>query len=242
MRLLNKSFNNCSGFGVAKFMYSMAIAVKMRRLIGVFAIVLTLGVLSCGHQERRPGFEIDGTTGKVDDVMAYLYKYLPEYDKRTLADSVRVRNGKFCFVGTTDEPVEAYLRFSGDTTVYCFVLTNNRITFVVTDSIYGFTGTESNRMLSELVLEKRRFESRRAGVQAMYMGMCADSTLTRVSEDSLAAVFRATRIGFGETLAVKIAEMAKDCPLAARVSLRLYHDYMTQADVDSLTAVVGAAR
>ena len=166
----------------------------------IIATVVALVLSACSAETQQKTYSLDGSVDASRDGKAYLYVLLPEYQKLMLLDSADVRYGGFRFSGTVDEPMEAFVRLKGDTAAYCFVLTNNRLTMTIEDGTYSVQGSPSNRALSQLLADRYAFEKRRESLQAAYKKQSADSTLTKVVEDSLMTAYHQAGVDYRRLL------------------------------------------
>ena len=139
------------------------------------------------------------------DGKAYLYVLLPEYQKLMLLDSADVRHGGFRFSGTVDEPMEAFVRLKGDTAAYCFVLTNNRLTMTIEDGTYSVQGSPSNRACRSCLPTGMRLKAPRIAAGCLQK-QSADSTLTKVVEDSLMTAYHQAGVEYRRLLLERLTK------------------------------------
>lgn len=214
----------------------------LRRKNSLFWIAVAVVSLSLsGCSEERPGgsYVVDGRVVSETDGTVWLYQMLPEYGQLTKADSVEMKRGKFRFAGSVVEPMEAFVRIEGDSLAYPFVLSNNHLTIHVgVPGDYSVFGSASNARLSSLLEKRGKMRESRRAIQSEYMRLAADSALNRMMEDSLAVRYRTLRADFGEEVVRTVSANAAAYPLMGRTALRLFDDCLTQAQADSLAALV----
>lgn len=204
----------------------------------IIATVVALVLSACSTETQQKTYSLDGSVDASRDGKAYLYVLLPEYQKLMLLDSADVRHGGFRFSGTVDEPMEAFVRLKGDTTAYCFVLTNNRLTMTIEDDTYSVQGSPSNRALSQLLADRYAFEKRRESLQAAYKKQSADSTLTMVVEDSLMTAYHQAGVDYRRLLLERLTKKVPGYPLMGRVALRMFGGEMLQCEIDSVSLLL----
>jgi len=198
----------------------------------IIATVVALVLSACSAETQQKTYSLDGSVDASRDGKAYLYVLLPEYQKLMLLDSADVRHGGFRFSGTVDEPMEAFVRLNGDTAAYCFVLTNNRLTMTIEE------GSPSNRELSQLLADRYAFEKRRESLQAAYKKQSADSTLTKVVEDSLMTAYHQAGVDYRRLLLERLTKKVPGYPLMGRVALRMFGGEMLQCEIDSVSLLM----
>lgn len=204
----------------------------------IIATVVALVLSACSAETQQKTYSLDGSVDALRDGKAYLYVLLPEYQKLMLLDSADVRHGGFRFSGTVDEPMEAFVRLKGDTAAYCFVLTNNRLTMTIEDGTYSVQGSPSNRALSQLLADRYAFEKRRESLQAAYKKQSADSTLTKVVEDSLMTAYHQAGVEYRRLLLECLTKKVPGYPLMGRVALRMFGGEMLQCEIDSVSLLM----
>lgn len=208
----------------------------------IIAALVAVALSACSAETQQKSYSLDGSVDASLDGKAYLYVLLPEYQKLMLLDSADVRHGGFRFSGTADEPMEAFVRLKGDTTVYCFVLTNNRLTMTIGEGTYSVYGSESNRVLSQLLADRHAFETRRKSLQAAYRKQSADSTLTKSVEDSLMVAYHQVGIDYRRHLLERLSKKVTTYPLMGEVALRMFSRDMLQSEVDSVNLLLKNSR
>lgn len=134
--------------------------------------------------------------------------------------------------------MEAFVRLKGDTAAYCFVLTNNRLTMTIEDGTYSVQGSPSNRALSQLLADRYAFEKRRESLQAAYKKQSADSTLTKVVEDSLMTAYHQAGVDYRRLLLERLTKKVPGYPLMGRVALRMFGGEMLQCEIDSVSLLM----
>lgn len=182
---------------------------------------------------------VEGHVASEADGTVWLYQMLPEYGRLTKADSVEMKRGKFRFVGSVSAPMEAFVKIEGDSVAYPFVLSNNDLTVhigVLGD--YSVFGSASNARLSSLLEKRRKMRESRRSIQCEYVRLASDSVLNKLIADSLSARYRNLRVDFGEEVVRMVSANASGYPLMGRTALRLFDDCLTQAQADSLAALV----
>ena len=195
----------------------------------IIATVVALVLSACSAETQQKTYSLDGSVDALRDGKAYLYVLLPEYQKLMLLDSADVRHG---------EPMEAFVRLKGDTAAYCFVLTNNRLTMTIEDGTYSVQGSPSNRALSQLLADRYAFEKRRESLQAAYKKQSADSTLTKVVEDSLMTAYHQAGVEYRRLLLERLTKKVPGYPLMGRVALRMFGGEMLQCEIDSVSLLM----
>ena len=197
----------------------------------IIATVVALVLSACSAETQQKTYSLDGSVDASRDGKAYLYVLLPEYQKLMLLDSADVRHGGFRFSGTVDEPMEAFVRLKGDTAAYCFVLTNNRLTMAIEDGTYSVQG-------SPLLADRYACEKRRESLQAAYKKQSADSTLTKVVEDSLMTAYHQAGVDYRRLLLERLTKKVPGYPLMGRVALRMFSGEMLQCEIDSVSLLM----
>ncbi len=214
----------------------MQICRKLKN--NILAAVAGLALVACTAETSQQGFSLDGYHDGQQDGYAYLYVLLPEYQRTMPIDSVKVRSGKFHFSGVAEEPMEAFVKFSGDSLVYDFILTNNRLEMNVQSGGYSVQGSPSNRQLSKLLAYRESFNKRRADLQSEYKKAIADSSLTRLAEDSLMVAYRQAGVDYRKKLLTTMSFSAKRYPLIGQMSLRIFGKDLLQSQVDSIKSLI----
>lgn len=194
-----------------------------------------LALAGCGGGETPGGYVVSGYIGGGKEAsFARLYKLLPEYQKLMLVDSVAVAGGRFRFEGKSPEAAEAFVRIEGDTTAYCFVLTDNRITIRIGEGGYTLDGSLPNRKLSALLSDNAAMHRERRRLQDEYRRLAGDSVLTKAVEDSLLLRYRRVLADYRSRTAAEISTTAAAYPVTGRLALRLLQRDLTQESADSL--------
>ncbi len=204
----------------------------------ILAAAVGLSIASCTKETASQGFSINGSNDRQTDGYAYLYVLLPEYQKIMPVDSVKMQSGKFLFEGTTEGPMEAFVKFTGDSLLYDFILTNNRLEMKVSPESYSVQGSPSNRQLSKLLGYRDEFNKHRDALQKEYRGFIADSTLTRTIEDSLTAAYRQVGIDYRKKLVRTLSFSAPRYPLMGKMALRIFSKDLLQHQADSIKSLI----
>lgn len=204
----------------------------------IIAAIIGSSIASCSNESTKQGFSINGSNDHQADGYAYLYVLLPEYQKIMPIDSAKLKSGKFQFEGETEEPMEAYIKFSGDSLSYDFILTNNRLEMNVSSSSYSVHGSPSNRQLSKLLSYRDEFNRRRDALQKEYKKNIADSILTRTVEDSLMASYHQVGIDYRQKLVKTLSFSAPRYPLMGKMALRVFSKDLLQCQADSIKSLI----
>ncbi len=204
----------------------------------ILATIIGLAIAACSNEATKHTFTIDGVNDHQMDGYAYLYVLLPEYQKIMPIDSVKLKSGKFQFEGETEEPMEAYIKFSGDSLSYDFILTNNRLEMNVSSSNYSVQGSPSNRQLSKLLGYREEFRKRRDTLQKEYKKNIADSILTRTVEDSLMVAYHQVGIDYRQKLVKTLSFSVPRYPLMGKMALRIFGKDLLQHQADSIKSLI----
>jgi len=210
--------------------------LHLRKLCKSTLAALLLCLVSCGSEGHSPSFVIDGYVRSDHPVREVgLYKLLPEYQKLTLVDRVAVDGGHFRFTGKSPDAAEAFVRLDGDTTAYCFVLTDNRLTMHIdADGSYSLAGSKPNVLLSSLLADRKKMRKEQSRLQGEYRRCVGDSSLTRMIEDSLLRLYRQVGEDYRRQAAKDLAELASAYPATGRLALRMLQSELSNEQVDSL--------
>lgn len=202
----------------------------------IFAAVGLLVFSGCtGKHTDAPSYTVIGhVDGGNPPAVAYLYKFLPEYGKTTLLDSVAVGGGQFRFTGSCGDPAEAFVRLKGNPAVYPLVLSDNTLTLHIGADYYVLSGSPENRKLSALYAKRTELERRRQNRQTAVRKLERDSALTKELNDSLLRIGQEELEDFRQEV---VRAVSADCgryPLSCRTAFRELQKYLTLSQADSL--------
>ena len=204
----------------------------------LISIAATLLLAACSSETAQPEFTFDGTVEGHDGQKAYLYVLLPEYQELMAIDSAKIKSGAFHFEGTVDKPMEAIVKMQGDSVICPFVLTNNQLAMQIESGTYSVQGSQSNNRLSAMLAERTRFDERRDDLQKEYKRHIADTTLTRILDDSLALAYQQAGVDYRKRLLTHFTRNAEHYPVMCRTALRIFSKDLYQSQADSVLSLL----